>query len=187
MIYPQKISSKKVDRFTKIFRYIVFALSIVLLIINYLTTPHIYWSHLCVVGFIYIYFTVRYSITQTRNIAGYVVFQTILIAALMYFIDYRIGYSGWSVRISIPILVIIANIAMLILTIISYKDYGKYAFSQLIMVLLSISVIYFLHKGDTKANPLVKTSISISVYNFLVSLILCHRDLKEEIIRKLNI
>lgn len=187
MIYPQKINSKKVDKFTKIFRYIVIVLSAVLLIINYLTTPHIYWSHLCIVGFIYIYFTVRYSITKTRNIAGYVVVQTILTAALMYFIDYRIGYTGWSVRISIPILIIISNFAMLILTIVNYKDYEKYAFSQLMIVMLSVAVIYYIHRGYAKANPLVKTSIVISVYNFLVSLILCHRDFKEEIIRKFNI
>ena len=187
MIYPQKISSKKIDRFTRVFRFIVIALSIVLLIINYLTTPKIYWSHLCILGFIYIYISVRYSITKTRNIAGYVVFQTILISALIFFIDYRVGYTGWSVNISIPILIIISNIAMLILTIVNYKDYGKYAISQLIIVLLSLSIIYFIHKGYAKPSALINVSIAISIYNFLVSLILCHRDFKEEIIRKLNI
>ncbi len=187
MLYPQKISSKKIDKIASLLRNGVIALSIILLIINYMTTPNIYWSHLCIAGFIYIYFTVRYSITRTRNIAGYVMIQTLFLAIIMFFVDYRIGYNGWSINISIPILIIISNIAMLILTIINYKDYGKYAISQLIIVLLSLSMIIFIYKGLAKVSPLINISIFISIFNFVVSVVLCHRDFKEEIIRKLNI
>ena len=187
MIYPKKISSKKIDSFFKIFKLIVVLISIILLIINRLTTPNIYWSHLCIFGFIYIYFTVRYSVTRRANIANHVMIQTILLSVLMYFIDYRIGYTGWSITIAFPILIIIANIAMFIITIISYKHYEKYATSQLIIVLLSLSVIYFIYRGYVMANALINISIVISIFNFLVSLFLCHRDLKEDIIRKFNI
>jgi len=187
MLYPQKISSKKIDKITNALRNGVIILSIALLVINYITTPNIYWSHLCIAGFIYIYFTVRYSITRTRNIAGYVMVQTLLLATIMFFIDYRIGYTGWSINISIPILIIISNIAMLILTIINYKDYGKYAISQLVIVLLSLSMILFIYKGFAKVSFLINISIFISIFNFVVSVVLCHRDFKEEIIRKFNI
>ena len=187
MIYPQKISSKKIDLFINIFTGSVILLSILLLIINALTTPKIYWSHLCILGFIYIYLTVRHSIARTRNIAGHVAIQTILLAILLYFIDYRIGYSGWSVNIAFPIIIIISNVTMFIITTISYKNYGKYAISQLMIVILSLSIIYFIHKGYINSNPLINISILISIFNFLFSLILCHRDFKEEIIRKFNI
>ena len=113
--------------------------------------------------------------------------QTLFLAIIMFFVDYRIGYNGWSINISIPILIIISNIAMLILTIINYKDYGKYAISQLIIVLLSLSMIIFIYKGLAKVSPLINISIFISIFNFVVSVVLCHRDFKEEIIRKLNI
>ena len=105
----------------------------------------------------------------------------------MYFIDYRTGYKGWSISISLPILIIISNIAMFIITIINYKHYGKYATSQLMIVLLSLSTIYFIYRGYISANALIIISISISIFNFVVSLFLCHRDFKEEIIRKFNI
>ena len=187
MLYPKKINSKKIDKMFKIISFIVILLSIVLLIINRITTPNIYWSHLSIFGFIYIYFTVKYSVTRTTNIANYVMIQTIFLALLMYFIDYRIGYTGWSLKISIPILIIISNIAMFIITLFSFKHYGKYAISQLIIVILSLSIIYFIYKGYVKENALIKISIIISIFNFLVSLILCHRDFKEEIIKKFNI
>lgn len=187
MLYPQKINSKKMNRFLKIVSFVILLISIILLIINKVTTPKIYWSHLCILGFIYTYFTVKYSITRTTNIANHVMIQTILLAILMYFIDYRIGYSGWSINISLPILIIIANFSMFIITICNYKDYGKYATSQLIIMLLSLSIIYLVYKGYAKANALINISIAISIFNFLVSIILCNRDLKEEIIKKCNI
>ena len=187
MIYPKKINSKKIDNFLKIFKLSVILISILLLIINKLTTPSIYWSHLCIFGFIYIYLTVRYSITRRSNIANHIMIQTILLSILMYFIDYRIGYKGWSLNISLPILIIISNIAMFIITIINYKHYEKYATSQLIIVLLSLLIIGSVYKGYITANSLINISIIISIFNFVVSLILCHRDFKEEIIRKFNI
>ena len=187
MIYPKKISSKKVDVFLNIFRLVMIVISVVLLVINYLTTPNIYWSHLCICGFLYSYLTVRYSMSITRNISGYVTIQTILLVLAFHFIDYRIGYTGWSVNITLPIIIIIANITMFILTIINFKNYGKYAINQLIIVLLSLSTIYFVHKGGINNNALIRISIIISIFNFLVSLILCYKDFKEEIIRKLNI
>ena len=187
MIYPKKISSKKVDTFINIFRICILLISILLLIINKLTTPRIYWSHLCILGFIYIYLTVRYSIASTRNIAGYVTIQTILLALLIYFIDYRLGYRGWSINIAFPILIMVSNVTMLILTIINYKDYGKYAINQLMIVILSLSVVFFIYKGYVKGNALINIAIIISITNFLLSLLLCYRDFKEEIIRKFNI
>lgn len=187
MIYPKKISSKKIDIFLNKFKLSVACVSVLLLLINWLTTPNIYWSHLCIFGFIYIYLTVRYSTTRKTNIANHVMIQTILLSLLMYFIDYRIGYKGWSISISLPILIIISNISMFVITIISYKHYEKYATSQLIIVLLSLSIIYFIYNGFIKSNVLINISIIISIINFLFSLILCHRDFKEEIIRKFNI
>ena len=187
MLYPKKINSKKIDRIFMIINIIVISFSLILLYINKITTPNIYWSHLCICGFIYIYLTVSYSVTKTTNIANHVMIQTILIAILMYYIDYRIGYTGWAFRISIPILIIISNCAMFIITLFSFKHYGKYATSQLIIVLLSLSIIYLIYKGFIEANALINISIVISIFNFLVSLVLCSKDFKEEIIKRFNI
>ena len=186
MIYPQKIKNKKIDYFFKICSYIVIVILIVLLIINKLTTPNIYWSNLCVISCIYINLTVRYTVTKTTNIAMHLVIQVILLSLLMYFIDYQIGYKGWSISISYPIIIIISNIFMFIITLISYKSYEKYSISQLIMLLLSLLIVFFLYKGYTKANFLIKISLVVSMLNFLVSLVVNHRDFKEEITRKFN-
>ena len=186
MLYPKKIKSKTINKAFKIVVLVLTIVSIVLLIINKLTTPNIYWSHLCIFGFIYIFFTVRYSVTSNATVSRHIMFQSILLALLLYFIDYRIGYKGWSVNICFPILIITSNIAMFIITIISHRHYRKNAISQLVIVLLSLSIIYFIYKGFIQASVLINTSIAISVINFLFSLIMCHKDIKEELTRNFN-
>ena len=187
MIYPKKINSKKVNIFFRISNLVLILISILLIIINTLTTPNIYWSPLCILGFIYIYLTVKFSIITKTNIAHHVMFQTLLTSIFMFFIDYRIGYSGWSINIALPILIIISNIAMFIITITNYKHYAKYATSQLIIMLLSLTMTFFIYKGYCNINPLINIAIILSLIGFLISLILCHKDLKEEFIRKFNI
>ncbi len=186
MIYPKKIKNKTINKFFKITILVLALVSIALLILNKLTTPDIYWSHLCIIGFIYIYCTVRYSLTKATNIAGHIMVQSVLTALFLYFIDYQIGYKGWSINICFPIIVIFANIAMFIITIVSHKHFGKFAISQLVIVLLSLSSTYFIYKGLIKASLLINVSILISIINFGFSLILCHKDYKEELVRKFN-
>ena len=60
------------------------------------------------------------------------------------------------------------------------------AISQLVIVLLSLSIIYFIYKGFIQASLLINISIAISIINFLFSLIMCHKDIKEELTRKFN-
>lgn len=187
MIYPKKLNSKKVDLFLGVFSLTMIIISVILLIINKLVTPGIWWSHICIISFIYIYITARYSMTKAINVSGHVTFQTILIAALVSFIDYRLGYLGWSINIALPIIIIIANITMFILTLINYKEYSRYAINQLIIVLISFSMFYLIYKGYAEMSVLSIVALSISVFNFVVSLILCHKSFKEELIKKLSL
>lgn len=187
MIYPKKINSKKIDVFFRILSGVLILVSILLVVINVFATPNIYWSPLCILGFIYTYLTVKYSITKKTNIAHHVMIQTVLTSILLFVIDYRLGYKGWSASIALPILILFANASMFAITITNYKHYAKYATSQLIITMLSILLIFLVHYGQAKLNALVIITIVISSIGFILSLILCHRDFKEEIIRKFNI
>ena len=52
MIYPKKLNSKKVDLFLGILSISLIIVSIILLIINKLVTPNIWWSHICIISFL---------------------------------------------------------------------------------------------------------------------------------------
>lgn len=186
MIYPQKLNSKKGDIILKVFILVSIFLAILLVIINKLTTQSIPWAALANGGIVYIWVTVFYSIRKNINIAGHVLLQTIAISLLSVYIDYELGLKGWSFNIVIPILIMIANITMLVLTIVSHKKFIKYAIYQLIIVLLSSLPLILLAENIIQNRTLTIISIGISILNLLFSLVLCTKDIKEIIIRKFH-
>lgn len=186
MIYPQKLSSKKGEAIFKILLFTSIALGIILVLINKLTTPEIHWAALANCGIIYAWITVIYSIRKGINIAGHVFLQTIAISAVTLYIDDRLGFRGWSINIAVPIILMIANATMLILTIITCKNYIKYAIYQLLIVLISLSSMWLIWDNIIKLRILCSIAICISIINLLISLILCFKDVKEALVRKLH-
>ena len=111
---------------------------------------------------------------------------SITISSVVLYIDQRIGFKGWSFNIAIPIILMIANVTMLILTIISYKKYIKYAICQLILVIFIILPIFLVMRNMMELKTLNKIAIIISALNLTITMILCYKDVKEAIIRKLH-
>lgn len=186
MIYPHKLSSKKGAIVLKSLLLGTVLLAIILVVINKLTTPKIHWAAIANCGIIYAWITVIYSIKKGTNIAGHVLLQTIIISTAMLYIDDRIGFIGWSINIAIPIILMVANATMLILTIVTRKNYIKYAIYQLLIVLISLISIWIIWKKILTLKILTNIAIGISVINLLISLILCFKDVKEVLIRKLH-
>ena len=75
---------------------------------------------------------------------------------------------------------------MLVLTIISYKRYIKYALYQLMIVLISMIPIIFIIEKMIEPQLLYKITIAISILNFVITLILCYKELKEAVVRKFH-
>lgn len=128
-----------------------------------------------------------YSIKKNINIAGHVLLQLIALSLLTVYIDYLLGEKGWSVNIAIPIMIMIANLIMLVLTIISHKKYMKYAVYQLMIVLLSMIPVVLVTEHIVQDKLLSIIASGISVFNFLICLIVSAKDVKETIVRKFHI
>lgn len=186
MIYPKKLNSKKSDLLVKILLFVSFSIAIILTIINKLTTPNIPWAMLSNAGIIYIWITVLYSINKNVNIAGHVLVQTIAISLLVAFIDYQLGFKGWSLSIAIPIIIIVSNITMLVLTIVSHKKYIKYAIYQVGIVILSMIPVILISENIVEEKTLSIIASGISILNLILTLILCAKDMQEAIIRKFH-
>ncbi len=183
MIYPQKLNNKYTGKILKLLLIFSSIIAVILTAINKLTNPNIPWATLANCGIIYIWIVVLYSIKRNTNIAGHVLLQMIIISIFVLYVDYTIGFYGWSVSIAIPIILIVANIAMLTLTIISYKKYIRYAIYQLTIVLITLILVCGVIKHT---NILIKSTMIIGVLNFIISLTLSYKDIKEEIIRKFH-
>lgn len=186
MLYPKIQNIKK----NKIIEYVLLIISIivsiVLLIINKVTSDHYIWAILSIFGIIYMWITVMYSVNKHKNIASYVLLQTIILSCLLIGIDYILGFYKWSFSIAIPIVIIVANVTMLILTIISHKKYIKYAIYQFIIFLSSMLPLIWILTGITKKITLPVIALSIAGISFILCIILSGRDMKEELVRKFH-
>ena len=186
MLYPKKLSSKKSNVLIKILLSISLIVAIILTIINKLTTPEVHWAALTNSGIIYGWITVRYAINKRTNIAGHVMIQAIAISILTTYIDYNLGFKRWSLEISIPIIIMIANVTMLVLTIVSHKKYMRYAVYQLIICIFSLLPIFLIQKELIDNYILSYVAIGISGVNFILTILLSAGDVKETIIRKFH-
>ncbi len=186
MIYPQKIKAKKSDKMIKILIAVSIVIALVLVMINKLTTPRIPWAALANAGILYTWVTVIYSIKKNVNIAGHVLLQTIALSILTVYMDYKLGGKGWSINIAIPIMIMIANMTMLVLTMVSYKKYIKYAIYQLMIVIFSMLPVVLVTEHIVQDKTLSVIASGISILNFVFCLILCAKDMKEAIIRKFH-
>ena len=187
MIYPEKIKAKKSDQIMKQLISVSVGIAIILVLINKLTTPTIPWAALANAGILYSWVVVIYAIKKNINIAGHVLLQLIALSSLTIYIDYVLGMKGWSINLAIPIMIMIANLTMLVLTIVSYKKYMKYAMCQLVIVLLSMLPVLLVTEHIVEDKTLSIVATGISVLNFLLCLMLAARDIIEAILRKFHI
>ncbi len=113
--------------------------------------------------------------------------QTIAISALTAYIDYKTGWRAWSINIAIPIMIMIANSTMLVLTIVSHKKYIKYVIFQLIIVIFSMLPVFLISEHLVQNKILSMIASGMCFINFIVCLVLCTKDIKETLIRKFHI
>ena len=186
MLYPQKLSSKSSNLLVKVLMLVSIIVAIILVIINKLTTPDIHWAALANGGIIYVWVIVKYSIHRNVNIAGHVLIQTIAVSILTVFIDYKLGFKGWSLSLAIPIILIVANTAMLILTIVSYKKYLRYAIYQLFILIFSVLPAILIGERVVTKPIMSIIAIGISILNLVITIILSAKDLGEAIKRKFH-
>ncbi len=187
MIYPQKIKAKQTDKLVKILISLSIGIALAIVIINKLTTPNIPWAALVNSGILYTWITVLYSIKKNINIAGHVLWQTIVLCFLSIYVDYQLGFKGWSINIGVPIMIMIANITMLVLAIVSHKKFFKYVISQFILVAFSMLPIIFLTEHMVRNQTLSVLASSISILNLMICLILCTKEIKDAMIRKFHL
>lgn len=158
----------------------------ILLLINLLVDKTNHWSLLCVAGIIYVYGTIIYSSKRNVNIASNVFVQYILVSLLMLAYDYFLGYEGWSINIAIPIVIIIANSTLMILTIVSRKRYMRYAMYHVLTFLFSMSQLIILLTGHLENIVLSIIACGIAGLSLLLTVILCGKAMWLETKKRLH-
>ena len=186
MLYP-KLSNIKRNNIILIASIAISIIVInILLIINVLVDKTNHWSMLCIAGIIYVYGTVIYTKKRNINIASNVFVQCLLVSLLILAIDYFIGYSGWSINIAIPIVIMVANSTLMVLTIVSRKRYIRYAMYHMLTFLFSMIQLILLFCGVLENKVLTIVASGIAGLSLLLTVILCGKAMCEETKKRLH-
>ena len=109
-----------------------------------------------------------------------------VVSLLIIAIDYFLGYKGWSINIAIPIVVIVANSTLMILTIVSRKRYIRYATYHMLTFLFSMIPLILLLSGMLENKVLTIVSSGIAGLSLLLTIILCGKAMWEETKKRLH-
>ena len=164
MIYPKRISAKRIDLILNLSMLASVIVGILLIIINKLTSPQIHWAALCNGGILWAWITVMYSIKKDVNIAGYTLIETMIASIGTLYMDYKLefGSKGWSASLAIPIIIITANAIMLILTIVNHKRYCRYIVYNIIIIIFSMIPVIFIYTNIVQDRIISFIAIGIS-------------------------
>ena len=138
MLYPKFANIKKSNVIINLINIINIIFCFSVLIINYLMSKKLNWSIVAIVSAIYVWKNIFSILRKNKNLASYLFLQTIYVSIIVYLIDFCFGNKGWSLTIGVPIVIITANFAMMIITIIKYKKYVKYALYEIMIIIFSI-------------------------------------------------
>ena len=187
MLYPKIKNIKKSRAMMNISIIITIFISITLMLINFSFQKKLNWSIIAILGILYVWNTVVFSLKKCINLASSVLFQTIQILIILFFIDFIFGFKKWSFFIGFPIVNIISNLIMVILTIVKYKKYVQYAIYEIIILFLSILsnfIIMVVFKDRIVLNII---SLCFAILNLIIVTVLNGKALKIELQKKFHI
>ena len=187
MLYPEIKNIKKSKAVMNISIIVTVFISATLILINYSLQENLNWSIIAILGIIYIWNTVIFSLRKGINLASSVALQTIQILILLFFIDFVFGFKKWSFIIGFPIVTIVSNLIMCILTLVKYKKYVKYAIYEIFILFISVLLNFIIICIFKEKIVLNIISLFCAFLNLILVLALSGKAIKIEVQKKFHI
>lgn len=188
LLYPRiAFDVQKYHLFMRMFLFISIVTGGVLFVVNLVNYHGFFWSGIVLAAILYAIITLVYSIQQNTNPAAKIMVQTLAAEFLVVWIDYLIGYEGWSVNYAVPGILLVAECSMLVLQIVNFMNWQSYILFQIEYVVLSMIPVglYFF---QIVTEPLMTfLALGCSVVIFAGTMIFGDRKAKNELIRRFHI
>ncbi|MDW2797177.1 DUF6320 domain-containing protein [Clostridium boliviensis] len=186
--YPQiRYDKERLKKLANLFYGIMIFAAAVLGMINYATYSGSVWSVIAIVLMAYFVMTVRYSFMRHSNLAGKVVMQTIAAEIVWVFIDYEMGYSGWSVNYGIPSTILFADLGVVFLILVNRMNWQSYFMYQIAVTVFSFIPLILWAAGLINRPLMSFVTVVLTVIILAVTIALGDRRVKNELIRRFHI
>ena len=187
MLYPKITNIKRSREIITILKVMSVFLCLMLITINYTFSKNLNWSIIVIISIVYLWYSIIYALDKSVNLASYILFQMTVISILLFVIDYLFGFKQWSLSIGIPIVIMVSNITMVIITMLKYKKYVKYALYEILILLFSIIYNIEISIASNHSPLLNIITLWTSITNLSFVLILNYDVIKIEFQKKFHI
>ena len=186
--YPDIIKKRKWIKFTiRLSVFLSIITEIILVLINYATYNGTPWSIVTGAIFVYICFTIIYSaqryVSHRSKLAG----QVLAAIPLILIIDYVYGGNGWSINFGIPIMVLVLDLVVFILSMVNFKKCQVYLMVQLVGILISFVCSIFVLLGDFKVKMLSVIATIASIIIFMIIIFFGEKRSTSELAKRFRI
>ena len=185
--YPDiGLKTRKLKRISQIGMYLALLTEVLLIIINYYTYSHIWWSAISGGAVIYLIFTIRDFLNRRTGHIRKIYLQIIGLIALMICIDLTLGFTGWSLEYGLPCTILGMNLTIILCMIINYANWQNYLVMQLFAVLLAALDMIFYLTGVVQNMVLPWIALGVSVVLWTGTIIFGDRKARNELKRKFH-
>lgn len=167
--------------------YFLVVIEVILCVINYYNYKGVKWSLITGSIIMYLIVTMRYAVNKRNGHIKKLFVQMIGVLFLVIAIDMVLGYSGWSLNMGVPIIIIIVDIIIVICMIVNHENWPSYLLMQLFIVALSIVHMILYFTGIVKGPVLPWTAFGISSILFTSCVFIGGRRAKNELKRRFYI
>ncbi len=187
-MYPDvKDVSRALNFLVKLYTFLAIVAEASLVIINYITYKHIWWSAIAGIAILYFYITLRYSIQKSGGYLRTILIQIFGGVALTIAVDLIIGYRGWSVNYVVPSAILLLDLAIIVLMLVNMENWQSYILLQLLTIVLGIVTLILWRVGIITHPVVTIIAASVSAALFVGTLIFGDRRAKNELKRRFHV
>lgn len=187
-MYPNvRLKARKMMLFGRIYLFLAILVETILLYVNYITAPKLWWSVITGMIFLYGYLLIRFAILGKTGYRIKIVALVAIMILMMIAIDFVVGYHGWSLNYVLPSGIIAVDFGILLLMLINRRNWQSYMMLQIFMMVCSVVPVVFAVVGIVTAPLLSQIALAFSVFLFLGTVIIGDRRARTELRRRFHI
>lgn len=187
-MYPNvRLKARKMMLFGRIYLFLAILTEALLLYINYVTAPKMWWSVITGMIFLYGYLLIRFAILGKTGYRIKIVVLMMIMILMMVAIDFVVGYHGWSLNYVLPSGILAVDVGILLLMLINRRNWQSYMMLQIFMMVCSVVPVIFAAVGLVTAPLLSQIALAFSVFLFLGTVIIGDRRARTELRRRFHV
>lgn len=187
-IYPDiRHKTRFLKKLINVVCYFAVVFEIIFIVLNYYNYYGIKWSVITGGALFYLILTLQYTINKRNGHIIKIFVQMVGALLLILVIDYAIGFSGWSIDIGIPSVILLLDVIIIVCMIINHENWQSYLLMQIFTLLMSILHMIFYFAGVASGPVLPWVTFGVSAIMFTSSLVIGDKKAKSELKRRFYI